>query len=73
MENKVGSGEGRAGVLDVVLRGGRPWGLTLVGGDEYNCPLTIAEVRHTHTHTHIRGGHRQRPKQPGHFQLLCTA
>ena len=31
-------------VLEIVLRGGSPWGFTLVGGDEYDRPLTIAAV-----------------------------
>ena len=31
-------------VLEIVLRGGSPWGMTLVGGEEYDRPLTIAEV-----------------------------
>ncbi len=30
--------------LEVVLRGGKPWGFTLVGGEEYDRPISIAEV-----------------------------
>ena len=32
------------GQLEVVLRGGRPWGFTLQGGAEVDSPLTIAKV-----------------------------
>ncbi len=34
----------RSVVLEILLRGGSPWGFTLVGGVEYNRPITIAEV-----------------------------
>ena len=56
MDDKFGSVEGRVAdvlkmkedrsdvVLEIVLRGGSPWGMTLVGGEEYDRPLAIAEV-----------------------------
>ncbi len=39
----IGAGD-RSVILEIVLRGGSPWGFTLVGGVEYDRPITIAEV-----------------------------
>ena len=31
--------------FEVILRGGKPWGFTLAGGEEEQCPLHVSKVR----------------------------
>ena len=43
-DNKIPPDKSKFGVLDIVLRGGSPWGFALQGGRETRSPLTVSKV-----------------------------